>query len=156
MRKTKAKRIIISVILAVLIIGFSIIIYASGAIITNPTTITFTDNNLYEMIKKQLKSKKIAFNENDTEQTIEVSKDDISNISELTLQGVNNVKISDLTGLQNFSDLTTLNLSGNAITNADSISGLSKIQNLNLADNPANDSILKTVSTLTSLKELNM
>ena len=156
MKKTKVKRITIISILIVLLISFSVIIYASGAIITNPTTITFADKNLYETMKKQFKSKKIAYNENDTEQTIEVSIDDISNIAELNLQGVSDTKISNLTGLEQFANLTTLNLSGNAITNSDSISGLSKIQNLNLSDNPTNESILKTVSKLTSLKELNM
>ena len=156
MKKTKAKRISIISILIVLLVSFSAIIYASGAIITNPTIITFADKNLYETMKKQFKSKKIAYNENDTDQTIEVSIDDISNITELNLQGVNDVKIFNLTGLEKFTNLTILNLSGNAITNANSISGLSKIQNLNLSDNPANNSILGTVSKLTSLKELNM
>ena len=156
MKKTKAKRISIFLILIVLVISFSAIIYASATIITNPTTITFTDGNLYETMKKQLKSKKIAFNENDNEQTIEISLDDVSNITELNLQGVNDAKITNLTGLQNFSNLTSLNLSGNAITNAESIGVLSKIKNLNLSDNPANESILSTVSKLTSLKELNL
>ena len=40
MKKTKAKRIAIILILVVLVVSFSAIIYASGAIITNPTTIT--------------------------------------------------------------------------------------------------------------------
>lgn len=156
MKKTKAKKISIILVLIVLVASFSAIIYATGNIITNPTTITFADANLYETMKKQFKSQKIAYNENDTDKTIEVSLDDVSKITELNLQGVNDGKITNLTGLQNFSNLATLNLSGNAITNADSISGLSKIQNLNLSDNSANESILSIVSKLTSLKELNM
>ena len=50
MKKTKAKRISIISILIVLLVSFSAIIYASGAIITNPTIITFADKNLYETI----------------------------------------------------------------------------------------------------------
>ena len=156
MKKTKVKKITIISILIVLLISFSVIIYASGAIITNPTTITFADTNLYETMKKQFKSKKIAFNENDTDKTIEVSVDDVSKITELNLQGVNEVKIADLTGLENFSNLRVLNLSGNAVTNADSISGLSSIYNLDLSDNTINESILNTVSKLTSLSQLNL
>ncbi len=156
MGKTKEKRISIILVFIVLVASFSAIIYAAGNIITNPTTITFADTNLYETMKKQFKSKKILYNENDVDKTIEVSVDDISKITELNLQGINNSQISDLTGLEGFTNLEILNLSGNAITNANSISELSKIQNLNLSDNSINESILSTVSKLTSLKELNL
>lgn len=156
MGRTKAKRNLIILIIFIFLISFSVIIYASGAIITNPTTITFTDKNLYEAMKKQFKSKNIAYNENDTQQTIEVSIDDVASMTELNLQGVNDSKIADLTGLENFTNLTNLNLSGNAVTNATSISELTKIQTLNIADNPINESILGTLEGLTTLKELNM
>mgnify|MGYP004617546483 FL=1 len=156
MKKTKAKKMSIILALIVFVVSFSVIIYATGNIITNPTTITFVDSNLYESMKKQLKSKKIAYNENDTDKTIEVSEDDVLKITELNLQGVIDAKISNLSGLESFTNLKILNLSGNAITNANAISELKNINDLNFSDNPINDSVLETIAKLTSLEKLNI
>jgi len=81
LKKTNVKKILSIFIIIISIISFSAILYASSAIITNPTILTFEDKNLYDAIKKQLSAKKISYNGNDVEKTIEISKNDIEKMT---------------------------------------------------------------------------
>ena len=151
-KKTNAKRIAIMLIIIISMISLSAIIYATNTII-NPTTIAFEDKNLYDAIKKQLSAKKISYNGNDTEKTIEVSSNDVAKISELD---ISTSSISNLSGLENFTNLTSLNSSKNTITVASPLKQLTKLESLNMSENPVNTEILSTISTLTQLKQLDM
>lgn len=152
MKKNNVKRIPIVFLIIIAVVSFSVIIYATNTI-TNPTTITLSDKNLYDALKKQLSAKKIMYNGNDVEQTIEISSKDIETIEELELSTSN---ITDLTGLENFSNLITLNLSKNTISTASPLSQLTKLQRLNISENPINTEILSAISNLTSLNQLDL
>ena len=153
LKKTNVKKILSIFIIIISIISFSAILYASSAIITNPTTLTFEDKNLYDAIKKQLSAKKISYNGNDVEKTIEISKNDIEKIDELDLS---TSTISDLSGLESFTNLTSINLSKNTITVASPLEDLTKLEILNMSENPINTEILSTIAKLTTLKQLDM
>ena len=153
LRKTNVKKIISIMIIIISIISFSAILYAANTIIINPKTITFEDSNLYDSIKKQLSAKKISYNGNDVEKTIEIATKDIEDIEEFDLS---TSTISNLAGLENFENLVTLNLSKNVITVANPLKQLSKLENLNISENPINTEILSTISELTTLKQLSV
>ena len=155
MKKTKVKKISIILIITIFLISFSAIMYATNAII-EPTTITFTDGNLYNTIKKQLSAKKIKYNGNDVSKEIEISKNDVTTITDFNLQGMEDAKITELSGLENFTGLLELDLSGNAITSMKTISKLTQLQKLNMSENPVNTDMLETIKQLTALKELDM
>ena len=104
-------------------------------------------------MKKQLSAKKLNYNADDVEKTIEISKNDISKITELDLSSS---AIADLSGLENFQDISTLNLSKNSVTSADSLDQLSKITSLNVAENQINTNLLSAISSLSSLTQLDM
>lgn len=152
MKKTNVKRISIIMIIIISLISVSAIIYATTTI-QNPTTITFEDRNLYDSIKKQLSAKKIAYNCNDVENSIEVSTNDVEKVTELDLS---TSTITNLSGLENFSNLNSLNLSQNMITTASPLTQLTKLEKLNMTENAINTEILTTISNLTTLRELNM
>lgn len=156
MKKTKAKRISIILIIFILLITFSAILYATGEIIINPTNLEFADENLYNSIKKKFSSDKTPYNSNDVTQTIEVSQNAVEAITELSLQGTDGKQIADLTGVDSFTNLQKLDLSGNAITNMSSISNLTKLTTLNISGNVINDNITTVISGLTNLTELNL
>ncbi len=153
LRKTNVKKIISIMIIIISIISFSAILYAANTIIINPKTITFEDSNLYDSIKKQLSAKKISYNGNDVEKTIEIATKDIEDIEEFDLS---TSTISNLAGLENFENLVTLNLSKNVIIVANPLKQLSKLENLNISENPINTEILSTISELTTLKQLSV
>ncbi len=155
MKRTKAKKIAIMLVAAIIIMGISAIIYAAGGIITNPTNISFEDQNLYYLMKRQLNSKKIVYNENDVTKTIEISKDDVIKIEELNLQGTEDTKIANLSGLENFTGLKSLDLTGNAIKEMASINSLG-LEKLNLTGNLINQQILTSITSMVSLNELNL
>lgn len=160
MKKTKAKTKRISIILVMLIfiMSVSIAIHASSQI-TNPTFISFEDANLFNAIKACLNAKKINYNVTNTEtKTLEVSIDDINEITELDLSGNEDAKITNLAGLENFVNLTDLNLSGNAITSMSTITTdvILPITKLNLAGNAINEEIQNSIQTFRNLNELNM
>ena len=155
MKKTKVKKISIILIITIFLISFSAIMYATNAII-EPTTITFTDGNLYNTIKKQLSAKKIKYNGNDVSKEIEISKNDVTTITDFNLQGMEDAKITELSGLENFTGLLELYLSGNAITSMKTISKLTQLQKLNMSENPVNTDMLETIKQLTALKELDI
>lgn len=152
LEKTNGKKVLIILAIIISIISFSAIIYATNTI-NNPKNIAFEDKNLYDAIKKQLSAKKISYNGNDTEKTIEVSANDIEKIQELD---ISTSSISNLSGLENFTNLTSLNSSKNTITVAKPLNQLTKLENLNMSENPINTEILSTISNLSTLKELNM
>lgn len=156
MKKQKQKKILTIFIILFLLISASAVLNATGAIITNPTTISFEDKNLYDAIKNKFSSSQIAYNENDVTQEIEVSLNDIEGITELNLEGTEDAKIVNLSGMEKFINLTNLNLSGNAITNMTSITALSKLVKLDLTENTVNENILTSISQITTLTELNM
>ena len=152
MKKNNVKRIPIVFLIIIAVVSFSVIIYATNTI-TNPTTITLSDQNLYDALKKQLSAKKIMYNGNDVDQTIEISSKDIEAIDEFDLSTSN---ITDLTGLENFNNLKTLNLSKNTIATASPLSQLTKLQELNISENPINTEILSAISNLTNLNQLDL
>lgn len=152
MRKTKGKKVFFIAIAIIILVSFSLVIYGANNIV-NPTSITFKDSNLYDSMKKQLSAKKLNYNANDVEKTIEISKNDISKITELDLSSS---AIADLSGLENFQDISTLNLSKNSVTSADSLDQLSKITSLNVAENQINTNLLSAISNLSSLTQLDM
>lgn len=151
-KNTNVKKVTIILLIIISIISFSAIIYGAGTI-NNPTTITFADANLYDAIKKQFSVKKISYNGNDVEKTIEVSINDVEQITELDLSTSG---ISNLSGLENFRNLTSLNLSKNVVTAADPLQQLQSLQTLNMAENPINTEILTAISTLTNITQLDM
>ena len=152
MKKNNVKRIPIVFLIIIAVVSFSVIIYATNTI-TNPTTITLSDPNLYDELKKQLSAKKIMYNGNDVDQTIEISSKDIEAIDEFDFSTSN---ITDLTGLENFNNLKTLNLSKNTIATASPLSQLTKLQELNISENPINTEILSAISNLTNLNQLDL
>ena len=153
LRKTKAKKVLSIAIIIISIISFSAILYATNTVITNPTTITFADKNLYDSIKKQLSAQKMSYNGNDVDKTIEISTNDVEKIKEIDLS---TSTISNLSGLESFTNLTTINLSKNTIAVANPLKQLSKLENLNISENPINTEILSTISELTTLRQLNV
>ena len=155
-KKTNAKKIAITFIIIIAIVSFSIILYADNNVITNPITITFEDEKLYVAMVRQLGAKKIKINGNNESHEIEISQDDVTNITELNLQGSDDSKITNLSGLENFNQLEELNLSNNAVAKMDSISNLTNIQKLNMSGNVVNTNMLENIKKLTSLTELDM
>ena len=153
LRKTKAKKVLSISIIIISIISFSAILYATNTVIANPTTITFEDKNLYDSIKKQLSAKKMSYNGNDVDKTIEISTNDVEKIEEFDLS---TSTISNLSGLENFTNLTSINLSKNTIAVANPLTQLKKLEILNISENPINTEILSTISELTTLKQLNV
>ena len=153
LRKTKAKKVLSISIIIISIISFSAILYAANTVIANPTTITFEDKNLYDSIKKQLSAKKMSYNGNDVDKTIEISTNDVEKIEEFDLS---TSTISNLSGLENFTNLTSINLSKNTIAVANPLTQLKKLEILNISENPINTEILSTISELTTLKQLNV
>ena len=71
MRKTKGKKVFFIAIAIIILVSFSLVIYGANNIV-NPTSITFKDSNLYDSMKKQLSAKKLNYNANDVEKTIEI------------------------------------------------------------------------------------
>lgn len=158
MRKTKKTKNILKIIIIsiILILVIFPVLYVTGALISNPTSIQFQDQNLYNAIKNKLRGDKIPYNYDDENLAIEVSKDDIQAITELDLKGTNDTQIINLRGIESFTNLAELNLSGNAITNMSQVSTLSNLKKLNMTGNPVNENILETISLLTGLTELDM
>ena len=135
-KKTKKKMLISFCITFILIMSVSAFIGATTTI-KNPTTVTFKDENLYNKVIECFSDKdnRINYNSNDEDLTIELSKDDLTKITELDLHGVDGLKISDITGLEMFTHLEKLNLTNNTIRDITPISDLENIISIDLSNN---------------------
>lgn len=97
----------------------------------------YFNNELYEALKKELKSLNIA-SFSDSLCRITISEENRAKITSLDLR---NSEISDLTGLESFSNLKELNLSGNKLTSESNLEVLNNFQleRLDLSTNNIKD-----------------
>lgn len=112
-------------------------------------TIFFSDINLYNAIKEELKNKIQSYDDNTL--SIKISKITIEGTSSLNLSGKN---ITNLSGIEKFTELTELNLSDNNISDIKNLKNLYNLENLNLENNNIND--INNLKDLLNLKKLNL
>jgi len=137
MKKTKAKNKKISIILIILIliIGASVMNYASS-IIDDPIIISFQDKNLYNAIKLHFETEGFKYNLNENQLSITVSEEELNEIQELNLKGTEGAKISDATGIESFTNLKKINLANNNITDITPLSNLDSLVSIDISNNP--------------------
>lgn len=91
------------------------------------TTITISDDALYEALKKELQNKAEFYIDEDKKNTIRIENEELNSITELILK---DSKISNLSGIEAFQGLTYLNLSSNNLTSNSNLEKLNELTNL--------------------------
>lgn len=132
------KQLKISLILT--LIAFASIVVCPMHIEAANKAITFSDKNMYDALKSQLKDNYVSADDNN--QSITMTDEAIDNTKSLYLSKKN---ITDLSGIENFTNLEILDVQGNEITSIEKVPGeklkslsVSKIENIsdiNLIEN---------------------
>lgn len=124
-------------------IAFASIVVCPMRVKAADKVLTFSDKNMYEAIKSQLKDKIISLD--DSNQSITINEDEIENIRSIYIRKKD---IVDLSGIENFTNLEFLDISGNNITSIEKIpsenlrrltlSRIEQIKDFNLIENYKN------------------
>ena len=130
----------IKIRLILTLIAFASIIVCPTHIKAADKTITFSDNNMYNAMKSQLKDRYVRTDDNN--KSITMTEEAIDNIKTLYISKMN---ITDLSGIENFINLETLDIQGNNITSIEkvpgehllslSVSKIEDIKDINLIEN---------------------
>ena len=96
----------------------------------NTTTFTIKDKNLYNGLKQKLR--RILNSYDDSIKSITILTGKIHEITDLDL---NDLNITDLSGIENFVDLSSINLSNNNISTIESLKSLHQLSSLDLSNN---------------------
>lgn len=130
----------IKIRLILTLIAFASIIVCPTHIKAADKTITFSDNNMYNAMKSQLKDRYVRVDDNN--KSITMTEEAIDNIKTLYISKMN---ITDLSGIENFINLEILDIQGNNITSIEkvpgehllslSVSKIEDIKDINLIEN---------------------
>lgn len=130
----------IKIRLILTLIAFASIIVCPTHIKAADKTITFSDNNMYNAMKSQLKDRYVRTDDNN--KSITMTEEAIDNIKTLYISKMN---ITDLSGIENFINLEILDIQGNNITSIEkvpgehllslSVSKIEDIKDINLIEN---------------------
>lgn len=148
MKKTKVKKIAITLIALILLMVLSVIIYGETA---PKTTIVCEDIKLYEALSQNISD--YIFSKDRGTKTIEILTSNMSDITEIDIP---NAEITSLVGLENFTSVQTLNLSGNSISKIEPISGITSLTKLNITGNKVAITDVSKISNLTNLAQLKL
>ena len=99
-------------------IAFASIVVCPMRVKAADKVISFSDKNMYDAMKSQLKDKIIS--SDDSNQSITMTEEEIDNTKALYISKKN---IVDLSGIENFTNLETLDISGNHVTSIEKIPG---------------------------------
>ncbi len=118
--------------------------------------IEFKDNMMYEKVVSALGDK--IFSSNPVNLSIQMTQEDIDSVEELNLQSFNgaeeNVRISDISGIEKFTNLKKLYLYNNKIENIDKLENLKNLEILWISSNKIKK--IDKLSGLTKLKDLDI
>lgn len=113
------------------------------------TTITFKEENMYNAIINTLGEKVVSKNDEKFEITIR-----IKDLEETTDLNINDMQITNISGIENFTNLEILNMQNNNVEDIKALSTLSNLRILNLNNNKLNNESLKNVENLRKLEQL--